>query len=114
MSLKKIYAHVDCSDLTTSIGWYEKLFARKPDALPMKGLAEWHHGEDAGFQLFEDSAHAGANTLTLIVEELREEHKRLVDSGMNPGEVESSKSVSIVRLKDPDGNLIVLAQSGAQ
>ena len=114
MSLKKIYAHVDCSDLTKSIGWYEKLFSRKPDALPMKGLAEWHHGEDAGFQLFEDSAHAGANTLTLIVEELREEHKRLVDWGLNPGEVESSKSVSIVRLKDPDRNLIVLAQSGSQ
>ena len=43
----------------------------------MPGLAEWHHGEQAGFQLFENNKHAGHGTLTLIVAGVIEEQARL-------------------------------------
>jgi hypothetical protein len=54
MSIQKVFAHVSCSSLATSAPWFQKLLGRKPDALPMTGLVEWHYGEGAGIQLFED------------------------------------------------------------
>lgn len=68
MSLKKIYAHLSCTELGKSIAWFERLFGRNPDARPMDGIVEWHHADNAGFQLFENPSDAGHVTLTLIVE----------------------------------------------
>ena len=112
MALHKIYAHISCSDLERSRAWFEKLFGRAPDGSPMKGLVEWHHGDSAGFQLFEQPEKAGGHTLTLGVTALRDEHARVSGSGLAPGPVESADKVSVVRLQDPDGNLVVLAQPG--
>jgi hypothetical protein len=78
----------------------------------MAGLAEWHHRDDAGFQLFEDRANAGRGTMTLIVSSLREEHARLAKAGFAPGDIEAADTTSLVRLRDPDNNLVVLAQPG--
>lgn len=110
MAFKKIYAQLNCSDLTASRMWYEKFFGRSPDASPMTGLAEWHHEASAGLQLFENSEDAGHGTLTLIVDGIEAEHSRLSDAGLNPNDIEPATSTSLVRLSDPDGNLIVLAQ----
>ena len=87
-------------------------FDRAPDATPMAGLAEWHHRGGAGLQLFENSEHAGYGTLTLIVGDLRAEHVRLERAKLNPSPIEPATTTSLVRMNDPDGNLIVLAQPG--
>jgi hypothetical protein len=112
MTLKAIFAQLSCSDLPTSTRWFAMLFDRPPDATPMPGLAEWHHGEHAGFQLFEGKDNAGRGTLTLIVTAVRDEHARLSRVGLDLGEVEAADYTSIIRLTDPDGNLVVLAQPG--
>jgi hypothetical protein len=109
MPIKKIFAHLNCSDLGESIDWFSRLFGRAPDERPMDGLAEWHHQTDAGFQLFEDPLDAGHGTLTLIVEGLRYEYERLLGAGLDPGEIEGADTVSLIRLHDPDDNLIVFA-----
>ena len=109
MPIKTIYAHIACSDLSNSTEWYAKLFGRKPDALPMPGLAEWHYGEAAGIQLFEEKPHAGASTLTLGVTDLDGEHARFEKNGLQPGDLEDAKQFKIFRTRDPDGNLVVLA-----
>lgn len=108
MALRKIYAQLACRSLSASRPWFERLFGRAPDATPMDGLAEWHHGDGAGFQLFEDPKNAGHGTLTMIVAGLAAERMR-VDS-LKPGEIEDAAYVTLVRLNDPDGNLIVLAE----
>ena len=110
MAIEKIFAHISCSDLERSKQWYAKLFGRAADAEPMQHLAEWHHGSDAGMQLFENKASAGKSTLTLIVNALREEHERLMSRGLNPAAVEAGQKISLLRMSDPDGNLVVLAQ----
>lgn len=112
MTIEKIYAQLSCSDLAQSISWFEHLFGRAPDARPMDGLAEWHHKDDAGFQLFEDISAAGKGTLTLIVRDLEGEHARLANCGLNPPEIEPADTTSLVQLRDPDKNLVVLAQPG--
>ncbi|WP_107794499.1 hypothetical protein [Nitrosomonas aestuarii] len=50
--------------------------------------------------------------LTLIVDGLKDEHAQLEKSGLNPGDVEPAPSVNLVRLRDLDGNLVVLVQPG--
>ena len=110
MSLKKIYAHLSCTELSKSTAWFERLFARKPDARPMDGLAEWHHADNAGFQLFENPGDAGHATLTLIVDDIDAEHDRLARAELEPGPVERADTVNLIRLRDPDGNLVVLAE----
>ena len=111
-SIQQIYGQLNCADLSVSEAWFGKLFGRVPDAKPMAGLAEWHHRGAGGLQLFESREHAGHGTLTIIVSDLQAEHERLRLAGLAPSSIEPATSTSLVRMKDPDGNLIVLAQPG--
>ncbi|MEJ5018569.1 glyoxalase/bleomycin resistance/dioxygenase family protein [Ochrobactrum vermis] len=110
MVLTAIFAQLNCSDLKRSTEWFATIFDRGPDARPMQGLAEWHHGSSAGFQLYQNPADAGHGTLTLIVRDVRAEHARLSFDGIRPGNVETADYTTILRLHDPDRNLVVLAQ----
>lgn len=112
MPLKKLFAQVNCTDLVASECWYTSLFGRAPDERPMEGLAEWHHENHAGLQLFLSPEHAGHGSVTLIVEDLHSEHRRLKQAGLAPGEIEPATTTSLVRLRDLDGNLVVLAEPG--
>lgn len=112
MTISSIYANVSCSDLERSTTWFEKLFARPPDARQMAGLVEWHHGLGAGLQVWQDATNAGRGTVTFIVTGLTEEHARLAGAGLEPGKLEPGDKVSLFRLRDPDHNLVVFAQAG--
>jgi hypothetical protein len=110
MSVERIYGHLSCTDLERSRAWFTILFGRAPDAAPMAGLLEWHHRDAGGLQLFEDAANAGRGTLTLIINGLSAEHDRLAAGGIQPGPIEAASTTSNVLLRDPDDNLVVLAE----
>ena len=110
MPIIGLYAQLNCSDLAASTRWFTALFGRNPDATPMEGLAEWHHGTTAGLQLFEDKDAAGKGTLTVIVDAIEEERERLAAAGLSPGEIQAADYTTICQLSDPDGNRVVLAQ----
>lgn len=111
MSIETIFAHVSCADIETSIPWYEKLFAKPPGRRPMPGLAEWQFSDSAEVQLHEEKKHAGAGTLTLGVLPLEPERQRLETAGLRPGPIEATAGYFALRLRDPDGNLVVLASA---
>ena len=111
MSIQTIFAHVSCADIEVSVTWYSKLFGKAPLRRPMKGLAEWQFSESAEVQVFEDRKHAGASTLTLGVLPIEPERERLLDAGLNPGPIEETDGYFIMRLRDPDQNLVVLASA---
>jgi hypothetical protein len=111
MAIATIFAQVSCSNLETSISWYEKLFGKPPLRRPMPGLAEWQFTDSAEVQLFEAREHAGHSTLTLGVLPLQVEHDRLEEAGLKPGPVELATHFFIMRLRDPDNNLVVLASA---
>ena len=111
MPISTIFAHISCSDLAVSTPWYEKLFGFPPTRRPMAGLVEWHFTGSAEVQLFEAREHAGHNTLTLGVLPLEPERQRLANAGLNPGPIEDADHVFILRLRDPDQNLVVLASA---
>jgi hypothetical protein len=111
MTIATIFAQVSCGDLETSIIWYEKLFGKPPRRRPMPGLAEWQFSDSAEVQLFEAKEHAGHSTLTLGVLPLEPERQRLEQEGLNPGPIEEAKDFFIMRLRDPDDNLVVFASA---
>ena len=111
MAIATIFAQVSCSDLGVSIIWYEKLFGEPPLRRPMPGLAEWQFSDSAEVQLFEASEHAGHSTLTIGVLPLEPERTRLLTAGLMPGEIEEADSFYIMRMRDPDDNLIVFASA---
>ncbi|MAR56599.1 MAG: glyoxalase/bleomycin resistance/dioxygenase family protein [Rickettsiales bacterium] len=109
MKLTAVYANVSCRNPERSIAWYSALFDRAPDAQPMQGLSEWHW-QGAGFQLFVNPGHAGHCTLTLFVHDLQAEAARFKSSLITPAPIEQADYVDIMRLLDPDENLVVLAE----
>ncbi|TPI18137.1 MULTISPECIES: VOC family protein [unclassified Mesorhizobium] len=111
MGIETIFAHVSCSNLEASVKWYQKLFGKAPARRPMAGLVEWQFTDSAEVQLFEDKDKAGTSTLTIGVLPLEPERKRLTDAGLNPGPVEDAKDFYIMRMRDPDNNLVVLASA---
>ncbi len=80
--------------------WFITVFGRGPDAQPMTGLTEWHHGDQGGFQLFANKQNAGHGTLTLIVSAVRE-HARLTQAGLKPGDVQAADYTTNAGLQDP-------------
>ena len=111
MSIETIFAHVSCRDIAVSAPWYEALFGKPPLRPPMPGLVEWQFTESAEVQLFEEPAHAGHSTLTLGVLPLEPERRRLEAAGLKPDPIEETDGYFIMRIRDPDGNLVVFASA---
>ena len=112
MPIAAVYANLSCKALPDAARWFAAMFGREADRRPMEGLLEWDCG-DGGLQLFQKPEDAGRGTLTLIVADIRAERDRLAAAGLAVGEIEPADYTSILRLRDPDGNLVVLAQPHA-
>lgn len=111
MSIATVFAHVSCRDIETSAPWYEELFGKPPIRRPMPGLVEWQFSDSAEVQLFEQKEHAGHSNLTLGVLPLEPERQRLERAGLKPGPIEETGGYFIMRIRDPDENLIVFASA---
>lgn len=111
MGIEMICANISCSNLEASLPWYGKLFGTPPTRRPMDGLAEWQFTSSAVVQLYQDSDKAGRSTLTIGVVSLQREQDRLAAEGIETGPIEPAKNSSIMRIQDPDGNLIVMADA---
>jgi glyoxalase superfamily protein len=111
MAIATVFANMSCRDLAVSAPWYEKLFGKPPQRRPMPSLAEWQFTESAEVQLHENPSNAGHSVLTLGVMPIDPERNRLEAAGLEPGPVEEADDYFLVRLRDPDGNLVVLASA---
>ena len=107
--IDRIFAHVSCHDLSTSAAWYATLFGRAHDDAPMYGLYEWHLGR-SGLQLFQDPEKAGSSTVTVYTADLERAQKRLVAEGFKAREPEMGNHQRLIRMTDPDGNLVVMVE----
>jgi hypothetical protein len=109
LSIRTIFAHISCRDIGASLPWYENLFARPPLRKPTSKLAGWPFTDSAEVQLFEQPEHAGHTGLTIGALPLRPVHERLIAAGLEVGDIEQTGGYYTMRLRDPDGNLIVFA-----
>jgi predicted enzyme related to lactoylglutathione lyase len=112
MSVNRVLAGVAVADVDAVRPWYERLFGRPPDALPMEGLVEWHIPAGGVVQLVASPNRAGRSLLTLDLDDLEHELAAMRARGLDAGALDDTTStkVLIAATTDPEGNEITLVQ----
>ena len=107
----RILAAVAVADRVAAMPFYERLFGRPTDVVPMPSDAEWNVG-DTTLQVVEAPDRAGRSLLTLVTDDLRGWVPRLRERGLEVGEIDETTStmVRFVQLDDPEGNRITLVE----
>jgi hypothetical protein len=77
MAVNRVLAGVAVADVDAALPWYERLFGRPADALPMAGLAEWHVPAGGVVQLVANAERAGRSLLTLDLDDLERDLARV-------------------------------------
>jgi predicted enzyme related to lactoylglutathione lyase len=112
MAVNRVLAGVAVADVDEALPWYERLFGRPADALPMAGLAEWHFPSGGAVQLVASTERAGRSLLTLDVDGLERELGAMLERGLDAGPLDdtTSEKVLIATAIDPEGNAITLVE----
>jgi hypothetical protein len=103
MPVNRVLAGVAVADVQAALPWYERLFGRPADDLPMEGLAEWHVPSGGVVQLVANADRAGRSLLTLDFEDLRDELAAMRDRGLDASPLDDTTSdkVLIASATDP-------------
>jgi predicted enzyme related to lactoylglutathione lyase len=111
MPVNRVLAGVAVADVDAALPWYERLFGRPADALPMEGLAEWHVPSGGVVQLVSSTERAGRSLSTLFDDPARE-LAAMHGRGLAAGALDDTTSdkVLIATTTDPEGNAITLVQ----
>lgn len=110
MTITNALASIAVESLSESLVWYEYLFGRQADARPMPSAAEWKLPGGGWVHVGTDADRAGASVLTLIVDDIAEELGRLDMHGIKPVSKAMGDFFKTAKLRDPDGNMIILSQ----
>ena len=113
MTITNALASIAVESLSDSLVWYEYLFGRKADARPMADVAEWKLPGGGWVHVATDADRAGASVLMLIVDDIADELGRLEMHGIKPFAKATGHFFNTAKLRDPDGNLIILSQPQA-
>lgn len=110
MTLTNVLAGIAVEDLGASLAWYEYLFDRPADARTMADVAEWKLPGGGWVHVMTDEDRAGASFIMIIVDDLIDELARLETHGIKPFSKATGHFFNTAKLRDPDGNLIILSQ----
>jgi predicted enzyme related to lactoylglutathione lyase len=112
MPVTRVLAGIAVADVDAALPWYELLFGRPVDELPMEGLAEWHVPSGGVVQLVASAERAGRSMLTLDFDDLRRELAAMRERGLDAGALDDTTSdkVLIATTTDPEGNAITLVE----
>jgi catechol 2,3-dioxygenase-like lactoylglutathione lyase family enzyme len=109
-AITHLIAGVPVSDLDASIDWYTRFFGRPPDMRAGDEIL-WDVDEHATLFIEPNAPHAGAGRVTFIVAGLDAFLERLAAQRIETEPIETySNSVRHVKVPDPDGNAIALAE----
>ena len=108
MTIEHVLAVVPVADFDAAYAWYERLFGRPADNLPMEGrLVEWRMTETAWVQITFDPDRAGSALLNFAVDDLDHQVADISRRGLALGTIETvNKGVRLSAIRDPDGNTI--------
>jgi catechol 2,3-dioxygenase-like lactoylglutathione lyase family enzyme len=109
-AITDLFAGVPVSDLDVSIDWYTRFFGRPPDRRVGEEIL-WEIEEHAWLFIEPNAGQAGAGWITLAVAELDALLERLAAQRIEHEPIETySNGVRHVKVPDPDGNAIALAE----
>ena len=104
MSIDHVFAVVPVADFEAAHAWYERLFGRPADNLPMEGLLEWRVTDSGWVQVTLDADRAGSALLNFAVDDLDQHVAEVSGRGLAPGAIETvNKGVQLSAIRDPAG-----------
>jgi glyoxylase I family protein len=108
MSIDHVLAVVPVADFEAAHAWYQRLFGRSADNLPMEGrLVEWRVTDSGWVQVSRDADRAGSGLVNFAVNDLEQHVAAVSERGLAPGGIETvNKGVQLSAIRDPDGNTI--------
>jgi glyoxylase I family protein len=108
VSIEHVLAVVPVTEFDAAHGWYEQLFGRPADNLPMEGrLVEWRVTDSGWVQVTRDPERAGSGLLNFAVADLEQHLAELSSRGLIAGVIEDvNKGVQLSSICDPAGNTI--------
>jgi glyoxylase I family protein len=107
MTIEHVLAVVPTADFDAARSWYERLFDRPADNLPMESLAEWRVTDRGWVQLTRDADRAGSALVNFAVDDLDQQIDDLLARGLSPGAIETvNRGVRLSAIHDTDGNQI--------
>jgi predicted enzyme related to lactoylglutathione lyase len=112
MPVNRVLAGIAVTDVDAALPWYELLFGRPADELPMEGLAEWHVTSGGVVQVVASPERAGRSLLTLDVQDLERELAAMRERGLDAGPLDDTTSdkVLFATTTDPEANEITLVE----
>jgi glyoxylase I family protein len=113
MPIEHVLAVVPVADFDAAHAWYECLFGRPADNIPMEGLlVEWRLTETGWLQITFDADRAGSSFVNFAVDNLVDHCAEIARRGLTPGAIETvNKGVQLSTIRDPDGNTITFIGS---
>ena len=109
-AITDLFAGVPVSDLDASIDWYTRFFGRPPDSRVGEEILR-EIDEHAWLFIEPNAAQAGVGRITLAVAGLDELLERLAAQSIEHEPIETySNGVRHVKVPDPDGNAIAVAE----
>lgn len=107
----RILAAVAVTDREKAMPFYEALFGRPADAVPMPDDAEWT-AADGTLQVVQDPDRAGRSMATFTTPDLDRWLAGLAARGVPAGPVHEASVGRFAQVTDPEGNLLTLVQPG--
>lgn len=105
----RILAAVAVTDREQAMPFYEALFGRPADVVPMPADAEWNAG-DCTLQVVQAPDRAGRSMVTFVTRDLDRWVAALHDRGLPVGAVQAASVGTYAQVEDPEGNLFTLVQ----
>lgn len=99
---------IGVDDYKTALVWYQ-VWLGEPDAVPMEGTAEWQIADNAWLQLTQCEA-AGRAAVVIGVGDVAACREKLIQAGIEAGEIVDWEVVLACDLADPEGNTVSLVQ----
>jgi glyoxylase I family protein len=110
MTIIRVLAAVPVADMDASLAWYERLFGRPPDDVPMDEAAEWRLTGSGSLQVVHNPEHAGAGFVTLGVDDIDHQIEAAGKGGITLQHGGDSSMFRLATIRDPDGNVLTFAQ----
>jgi glyoxylase I family protein len=105
MSIDHVLAVIPVADFEAAHAWYERLFGRLADNLPMEGrLVEWRVTDSGWVQVTRDADRAGWALLNFALDDLDQHVADVSGRRLAPGAIETvNKGVQLSAIRDPEG-----------
>ena len=108
MAVTHTFAGLPVADYASAYDWYVRLLGREADMFPHDRECVWRLNTTSSIYLVQDPERAGSALVTLALDDLDTQERRLRDGGFTLTEEASGAAPRRVGVSDIDGNRLVL------